>query len=248
VVADAAVGVPPTPDRATSDRLAAVGTPAAGSLAGDLMLRSVMTPVLSACAVTVLVGGCAAHEQQVSVGKVREQLAVDGGLLPAAPRQLTAHLINARGDDVGRVTFSNAVGGVQVTVRVTGLPPGFHGFHVHSVGRCEPNSVSPTDPTMRGDFLSAGGHIGAGQTDHPAHAGDLPVLLVNGSGTGTLTTVTDRLRLGDLTDTDGSAVIVHALPDNFANIPPRYAPGGPDQMTRNTGDSGGRIACGVVRG
>jgi Cu-Zn family superoxide dismutase len=41
--------------------------------------------------------------------------------------------------------------------------------------------------------------------------------------------------------------MVHAGPDNFANIPERYAPAGPDEMTRSTGDSGGRIACGVVK-
>jgi Cu-Zn family superoxide dismutase len=133
-----------------------------------------------------------------------------------------------------------------VSVDVTGLPPGFHGFHVHAVGVCEPNSVNPTDPSMTGDFLSAGGHIGAGESDHGEHQGDLPILLVTKSGTGSLTAVTDALTLTDLTDDDGSAVMVHAGRDNFANIPERYAPGGPDQMTRNTGDAGGRIACGTV--
>ena len=60
--------------------------------------------------------------------------------------------------------------------------------------------------------------------------------------------MTDALTLADLLDDDGSAVMVHEDPDNYANIPERYAPEGPDQMTRNTGDSGGRIACGPVRG
>ena len=68
------------------------------------------------------------------------------------------------------------------------------------------------------------------------------------SGAGSLTTVTDALTRADLTDDDGSAVMVHADRDNYANVPERYAAGGPDEMTRNTGDAGGRIACGTVEG
>ena len=137
---------------------------------------------------------------------------------------------------------------MQVSVQVNGLPPGFHGFHLHTVGACEPDSPNPADPSMTGDFLSAGGHIGAGEADHGDHAGDLPTLYVGESGDGSLTTATDALTLTDLTDDDGSALMVHAERDNYAHIPERYAPGGPDQMTRNTGDAGGRIACGVVEG
>jgi Cu-Zn family superoxide dismutase len=129
-----------------------------------------------------------------------------------------------------------------------GLPPGFHGLHVHAVGLCEPDSPSPTDPTMTGDFLSAGGHLGAADAVHGEHAGDLPALFVDQGGTGSLTTVTDALTGEDVVDDDGSAVMVHAGRDNYANVPERYAPGGPDEMTRNTGDAGGRIACGVVEG
>ena len=68
------------------------------------------------------------------------------------------------------------------------------------------------------------------------------------AGTGTLTAVTDALTPEQLTDEDGSAVVVHAGRDDYANVPERYAPGGPDEMTRNTGDAGGRIACGPVEG
>ena len=150
--------------------------------------------------------------------------------------------------EVGVATLTEVEDGTQVDVQVTGLPPGFHGFHLHAVGVCEPDSPSPADPSMTGDFLSAGGHIGAGETDHGEHAGDLPLLYVTEAGTGTLTAVTDALTLDQLTDGDGSAVMVHADPDNYANVPERYAPGGPDQMTRNTGDAGGRIACGPVEG
>jgi Cu-Zn family superoxide dismutase len=196
------------------------------------------------CAIT-LVAGCGGGDE-APAGTLQQATAAGTESAEATGSGLTATLVDPKGSEVGTVSFSEVEGGMQVSVDVTGLPPGFHGFHVHAVGVCEPNSVNPTDPSMTGDFLSAGGHIGAGESDHGEHQGDLPILLVTKSGTGSLTAVTDALTLTDLTDDDGSAVMVHAGRDNYANIPERYAPGGPDQMTRNTGDAGGRIACGTV--
>src|SRR4051812_40177061 len=153
-----------------------------------------------------------------------------------AGRYAFATLRNAAGERVGRVWLRERRGSgvVEVVARVRELPPGFHGFHIHTTGRCDPPG-----------FTSAGGHFNPTGASHGAHAGDLPSLLVNGDGTATLATATDRFRLADLRDADGSAVMVHSGPDNFANIPPRY--GTPDQETLNTGDSGARLACGVVR-
>ena len=75
----------------------------------------------------------------------------------------------------------------------------------------------------------------------------MPPLLVTGGGKAEARFTTDRFSLADLRDADGSAVMVHALPDNGANIPTdRYDPD-PDAMTLATGDSGARIACGLVR-
>jgi Cu-Zn family superoxide dismutase len=70
-------------------------------------------------------------------------------------------------------------------------------------------------------------------------------LYIQADGTGTLRFETDRFTVADLFDADGAAVMIHALPDNFANIPTRYVPE-PDAMTLNTGDAGGRVACGQV--
>ncbi|MCV2487785.1 superoxide dismutase family protein [Geodermatophilus sp. YIM 151500] len=162
--------------------------------------------------------------------------------------ELSATLVDPDGTEVGTVEITEVDEGTEVVVEVDGLPPGFHGLHLHSIGVCEPDSANPTDPSMTGDFLSAGGHIGAGESDHGQHPGDLPSLYVAESGTGSLTAVTGALTPADLTDDDGSAVMVHAGADNFANIPERYAAGGPDETTRGTGDSGGRIACGAVEG
>jgi superoxide dismutase, Cu-Zn family len=151
-------------------------------------------------------------------------------------RVATATLRNAAGEKVGRVRMHERRRGgvVLVVARVRGLAPGFHGFHVHTTGRCD----APA-------FTTAGGHFNPGGASHNAHAGDLPSLLVNANGRAVLATATDRFSLADLRDADGSAVMVHSGPDNFANIPPRY--GTPDQETLNTGDSGSRVACGVVR-
>src|SRR5918996_1020897 len=93
-------------------------------------------------------------------------------------------------------------------------------------------------------FAFAGGHLNPDGATHGDHAGDLPALLVNADGSGLLATVTDRFTLADLRDADGSAMMVHELPDNYANIPERYAPQGPDEATLSTGDAGSRLACG----
>jgi len=152
-------------------------------------------------------------------------------------RVAVARLVNAEGDTVGRVRLQQRrrAGDVVVFARVRNLPPGFHGFHVHTTGECE----AP-------DFTSAGGHLNPDGADHRDHAGDLPTLLVNAGGSGMLATVTDRFSLDELRDADGSAIMVHELPDNYANIPDRYDPD-PDEETRSTGDAGSRLACGVVR-
>jgi Cu-Zn family superoxide dismutase len=96
--------------------------------------------------------------------------------------------------------------------------------------------------------MSAGGHL-----DLPAaaglagHAGDLTNLYVNRDGTGSMTFVVDRFTVADLMADGGRAVIVHADPDNFMNIPDRYGVT-PDATTMETGDAGARLACGVASG
>jgi Cu-Zn family superoxide dismutase len=159
----------------------------------------------------------------------------------------TADLVNPAGTQIGTVEF--AVNGTVVTVTadVEGLPAGFKGFHIHAIGKCEPNSANPTDASKVGDFLSAGGHLGAADAAHPGHQGDLSSLQVRQDGSAELVTTTDAFDVGALLDADGSAVMVHVGPDDFGNVPTRYAPNGPDAETQATGDSGGRAACGVVK-
>jgi Cu-Zn family superoxide dismutase len=133
-------------------------------------------------------------------------------------------------------------GNVAVNVSVRGLTPGFHGFHVHAVGKC--TIENPATP-----FTTAGGHFGTSTQTHGDHAGDFPVLLVRSDGTANVNFSTDRFTLEALFDGDGSAIIIHANKDNYANIPLRYTAAGvagPDTATLGTGDSGARVACGLV--
>ncbi|MDQ2635663.1 MAG: superoxide dismutase family protein, partial [Actinomycetota bacterium] len=96
----------------------------------------------------------------------------------------------------------------------------------------------------------AGGHLHArGQGGaHPA-AGDLTPVEVRSDGSARLVATSDAFTLEDLRSSQGSALMLHELPDNFANIPPRYTVNGvpgPDAETLATGDAGSRIACGVL--
>ncbi|MDI3329724.1 MAG: superoxide dismutase family protein [Micrococcus sp.] len=161
----------------------------------------------------------------------------------------TAALADVDGGEVGTVEFREAAESeesMEVHIQATGMEPGIYGLHVHAIGKCEPDSAAPDNPEETGAFLSAGGHLGGTSSVHPEHAGDLPVLLVQESGDGHLTVRTDRLTAEDLDDEDGSAVMIHSKPDNYANIPERYAADGPDEATTKAGDAGDRLACGVI--
>ncbi|AJK68448.1 superoxide dismutase family protein [Corynebacterium marinum] len=159
---------------------------------------------------------------------------------------LSVVLNDAEGTEFGTVEISEVNDALQISADLSGLEPGFYGFHIHQTGLCEPDSAAPGAPDDTGDFLSAGGHLGSDEADHPDHAGDLPQLLVKESGDAVLTFETDRLTLSDLEDEDGSAIMIHSGPDNYANIPERYASEGADEDSLNTGDAGSRLACGVV--
>lgn len=157
------------------------------------------------------------------------------------------------GTKVATAKFEFANGYATVTIATTGvgkLTPGFHGLHIHQVGKCEPNSVAPTGGAP-GNFLSAGGHYHVpGHTGTPA-SGDLASLQVRGDGSAMLVTTTDAFTMDDLLSGAKTAIIIHAGADNFANIPPeRYVQvngtPGPDETTLTTGDAGKRVACGVI--
>lgn len=174
---------------------------------------------------------------------------------PVAPANVLTAQINAPdGSQVAAATIEFKDGFATVTVQTSEpgkLAPGPHGLHVHTVGRCETNSVAPAGGAP-GDFLSAGGHFqGGNPASHPNHAGDFSSLQVRPDGTAMLVTTTSAFTREELLAGPGTAIIIHEGADNFANIPAdRYqridgAPA-PDETTLATGDGGKRVACGVI--
>jgi Cu-Zn family superoxide dismutase len=177
------------------------------------------------------------------------------GQSSTAGETLTADLKSPDGTTVATAEFVFEGGHATVTVQTTApgqLTPGFHGMHIHSVGKCEASSVAPTGGAP-GDFNSAGGHFQVGgHSGHPA-SGDLASLQVREDGSAMVVTTTDAFTAADLQAGQKTAIIIHEKADNFANIPPeRYqqvnGTPGPDETTMATGDAGKRVACGVIAG
>ena len=139
-----------------------------------------------------------------------------------------ATLRTAEGKEVGTAVAEEVDGAIRVIVEARDLPEGPHGTHVHTVGKCE----GP-------DFTSAGGHWNPTAHQHgkenPAgpHAGDMPNLSVGADGRDrTIFTLAGGTYAG-LMDEDGAALVVHANADDYKTDP--------------SGNSGGRIACGVFQ-
>ncbi len=149
---------------------------------------------------------------------------------PAGGQSLTAQLKTVDGRQVATATFDFANGYATVTVKtdVAGiLAPGFHGMHVHAIGKCEPNSVAPTGGPP-GSFLSAGDHYQApGHTGKP-ESGDLTSLEVRQDGSAYLVTTTDAFTRDELLAGNKTALMLHG------------AEGGDMAMAME------RVACGVI--
>ena len=218
------------------------------------MANSVTFVSAALVAPVVVLGACANNQQSTKETTTTTTTSSPSGTAAPAPgtERLTTQLKDASGTPVANATLDFANGFATITVETVAsglLKPGFHGLHIHSVGKCEPNSVSPTGGPP-GDFDSAGGHYQApGHTGYPS-SGDLTSLEVRSDGSAKLVTTTDAFTASDLLGGEKTALIIHEGPDNFANIPSRYTQQngspGPDQETMATGDAGKRIACGVI--
>jgi len=159
---------------------------------------------------------------------------ITGTLSLAAPAlavdTASAVLKDASGKEVGAATFTVTPSGVLISLDLTAVPPSEHGFHVHTTGKCEPP-----------DFKSAGPHFNPDQTKHGfmtpegPHAGDLPNLHVPADGKLQVEVLEPNVTLSGeapLLDADGSALVIHAGADDYKTDP--------------AGNSGDRIACGVI--
>ena len=164
-------------------------------------------------------------------------LALWAGLASAqtAPEARTSSLKGANGQVIGQVTVTAAPNGVILRVQTKGLAPGWHGMHFHEKADC-------SDPAFKG----AGGHIHAktpvvhGMLNADFNdAGDLPNLYINADGSGTVelySTLVTLNRSGArpaLLDADGSALVIHANPDDYKSQP--------------IGGAGERVACAPIQ-
>jgi Cu-Zn family superoxide dismutase len=153
----------------------------------------------------------------------------------AAPEARTSSLKGANGQVIGQVTLTAAPNGVILRIQAKGLAPGWHGMHLHEKGDC-------SAPAFKG----AGGHIHAktpvvhGILNADFNdAGDLPNLYVNADGSATVELYSTLVTLNGsgarpaLLDADGSALIIHANPDDYKSQP--------------IGGAGERVACALIQ-
>jgi len=145
----------------------------------------------------------------------------------AAALEATAVMKGAGGEALGTVTLTQTPHGVLVVAKLSGIPPGGHGFHIHQTGSCAP------------DFKAAGGHFNPAGKGHGfnhamgSHAGDMPNIYAATDGSVMAEVFNANVTLGpaSLFDEDGAAIIIHAKPDTHGV----------------SAGAGARIACGVIK-
>jgi len=141
---------------------------------------------------------------------------------------VTVELKTGAGASAGKATLTDAPKGVLIKVEAKGLTPGWHGLHFHEKADCS-----------KADFTSAGGHThGGGDRVHGLlnpkanETGDLPNLYAGADGVGNAEVFSALTTLKALQDADGSAVVIHAAPD--------------DHLAQPIGGAGARVACGEI--
>jgi Cu-Zn family superoxide dismutase len=142
-----------------------------------------------------------------------------------------AMIKDAQGGNVGSAAFTDTPAGLLVVGTITTLPAGVHGIHIHAVGKCD------------APFTTAGGHFNPGMKKHGfksadgPHTGDMPNFEMPASGIGHFEFIMPGVSLkgnNAILDADGAAVVIHATADDY--------------MTDPAGNSGARVACGVITG
>lgn len=152
---------------------------------------------------------------------------------PSEQRKAQAEIMNTKGKRVGIAVFSQEQDGVKAKIEVANLPAGKHGIHVHAIGKCE----APGFKTAGAHFNPEGKKHGT-ENKEGAHAGDLPNLDISAKGEGKAEFILKGVTLeinqsNSLFHPDKTAIVIHEAEDDYFSDP--------------TGNSGSRIACGVIQ-
>lgn len=154
----------------------------------------------------------------------------------SAPSSIKSDIVQASGTKIGEATLTDGRTGVLLRLTASGLTPGWHAMHFHATGDCSD-----------GGFQKSGAHI-----NHDGHKmphgllnpegpdfGELPNIYVGADGTANAEAFSALVSLGaasdrpNLLDADGSALVIHASPD--------------DHITQPIGGAGARVGCAVIR-
>lgn len=151
----------------------------------------------------------------------------------AASKSARAGFVSAKGTQIGTAKITSSGKGVKIVVKITQLTPGEHGIHIHTVGKCE----APAFTTAGGHFNPTSAHHGVHNTQDPhPHLGDLMNIVADKKGNARAMLLADGVTLGDgpnsLFHDGGTSLVIHAKAD--------------DLMSDPSGNSGDRIACGVI--
>lgn len=188
-------------------------------------------PAMSAATAPSHAGHTAGQAESAKAAPMEDMAAEDKSAMSAIEK--TIDIMNSKGSKVGMAKLTQTHEGVKFVVEVSGLTPGKHGIHVHETGVCQ----AP-------DFKTAGEHFNPTHKKHGfnnpegPHAGDMPNLEVGSDGKGRMEYVDARVTLekdkaNSLLKPGGTALVIHEKEDDYKTDP--------------AGNSGNRIACGVIQ-